>query len=134
MSHSLGAVFSSLAVPLWSAALVAACLLLLVAWYRLRQRYRRLSKIKDEWTATFDAIHDRILVHSAGGTITKINGAMASKLGITPKAAIGKACADLLPRAIPGRGCPSCRQPISAVSKGADHCSGARAGISTSVN
>ena len=52
----------------------------------------QLSRAKDEWERTFDAVPDLICLLNDQHTILRVNQAMADKLGVHPKAAVGLKC------------------------------------------
>ena len=64
-----------------------------------KKLFELVEKSKEEWVATFDAIHDLILIHSPDKGILKVNKALAHKLGVTPSELIGKTCCDVLYKA-----------------------------------
>ena len=57
-----------------------------------RQSEEALSRAKDDWERTFDAVPDLISLLDARHVILRVNQAMAGKLGITPEQAVGKHC------------------------------------------
>lgn len=75
-----------------------------------KKLFELVTKSKEEWVATFDAIQDLISIHDADYRILKINKALARKFNATPEELIGKRCYELLycrhePRAM----CPHSR-------------------------
>lgn len=52
----------------------------------------RISRAKEEWERTFDAIVDPLMVVDTDFRITKANRAMGDKLGISPSSAEGLTC------------------------------------------
>lgn len=64
-----------------------------------KKLFAMVEKSKEEWVATFDAIHDLIMIHSPDRGILKVNKTLALKLGLTPGELIGKTCCDVLYKA-----------------------------------
>ena len=66
-----------------------------------------VTKSKEEWVATFDAIHDLISIHDRDYKILKVNKALAGKLGVPPEDLVGRQYFDLLHCSGESRGaCP----------------------------
>jgi PAS domain S-box-containing protein len=57
---------------------------------------RDLLKSKDNWKLTFDTVPDLIAIIGADYRITSVNSAMAERLGISEKEAVGRLCYELL--------------------------------------
>jgi PAS domain S-box-containing protein len=57
-----------------------------------RKSEEALSRAKDDWERTFDAVPDLICLLDSGHTILRVNQAMADKLGVSSKAAVGLKC------------------------------------------
>jgi PAS domain S-box-containing protein len=55
-----------------------------------------LVKAKEDWERTFDAITDPIMLLDNEFNITKVNRAMARKMGLTPSEAVGKICYEII--------------------------------------
>ncbi|MFQ5464595.1 MAG: ATP-binding protein [Thermodesulfobacteriota bacterium] len=58
--------------------------------------FELVRKSKEEWVATFDAIHDLISIHDREYRILKVNKALARKVGSTPEELIGRNYYELL--------------------------------------
>ncbi|PKG32083.1 PAS domain S-box protein [Methanoregula sp.] len=72
---------------------------------------RRLEKAilhqKEQWELTFDAVPDMVAIIDSGFRITRVNRAMADRLGVTPAEAVGLRCFDVVHHtAIPPGSCP----------------------------
>jgi PAS domain S-box-containing protein len=66
-----------------------------------------LSRAKDEWEHTFDAVPDLICILDKEFRIVRINRAMAEKLGMQPADCIGKRCYEIIHRTVtPPAFCP----------------------------
>lgn len=65
-----------------------------------------LLKSKEDWKRTFDTVPDLIAIIDQNHRIISMNRAMAERLGISKKEAVGRWCYDLLHAA--QRPCPSC--------------------------
>lgn len=77
-----------------------------------------VSRAKDEWEHTFDAVPDLICILDKKFRIVRINLSMAEKLGMQPAACIGKTCYDI----IHGAGTPPAFCPHAASLKnGSEH-------------
>ncbi|MDP2689640.1 MAG: HAMP domain-containing protein, partial [Deltaproteobacteria bacterium] len=69
-----------------------------------------VTKSKEEWVATFDAIQDLISIHDKDYRILKINKALARKFQATPEELIGRHCHQLLyHHETPNQECPHTR-------------------------
>jgi PAS domain S-box-containing protein len=60
-----------------------------------KRLFAMITKSKEEWVATFDAIHDLISIHDRDYNMVKVNKALAHKLGMRPEDVVGKKCFDL---------------------------------------
>jgi len=58
--------------------------------------FELVTKSKEEWVATFDAIQDLISIHDKDYRILKINKALARKFNSQPEDLIGSRCFELL--------------------------------------
>lgn len=58
--------------------------------------FELVTKSKEEWVATFDAIQDLISIHDKDYRILKINKALARKFNSQPENLIGSRCFELL--------------------------------------
>ncbi|MBI5455267.1 MAG: response regulator [Deltaproteobacteria bacterium] len=58
--------------------------------------FELVTKSKEEWVATFDAIQDLISIHDKDYRILKINKALARKFNSQPEDLIGSKCFELL--------------------------------------
>lgn len=61
-----------------------------------KKLFELVTKSKEEWVATFDAIQDLISIHDKDYRILKINKALARKFNAQPEELIGRKCHDLL--------------------------------------
>lgn len=62
-----------------------------------RQRYQdEILKAKDRWELTFDAVPDMIAIIDDHFRIVQVNKAMADRLGVTPEAAVGLTCYEVV--------------------------------------
>jgi len=61
-----------------------------------KKLFELVTKSKEEWVATFDAIQDLISIHDKDYRILKINKALARKFQATPEELIGRNCHQLL--------------------------------------
>ncbi len=66
-----------------------------------------LEQAKQQWELTFDAVPDLIAIIDLDHTILRINRAMALRCGISPAAAVGRHCYELVHRNQP-EVCPIC--------------------------
>ena len=57
---------------------------------------QNLLKSRDDWKLTFDTVPDLIAIIGADYRITSMNSAMAERLGISKKEAVGRLCYELL--------------------------------------
>jgi PAS domain S-box-containing protein len=57
---------------------------------------RNMLKSRDDWKLTFDTVPDLIAIIGADYRITSMNSAMAERLGISQKEAVGRFCYELL--------------------------------------
>ncbi len=57
-----------------------------------KQAEEQLSKAKDEWERTFDAVPDMIAILDEKHRIVQVNRAMAERLGVKPEQCIGLQC------------------------------------------
>lgn len=62
----------------------------------VKKRTEKLSEEKRKWEQTFDAIPDLIFILDTDFKITRINKTMTDRLGIPPKACLGKRCFELV--------------------------------------
>jgi PAS domain S-box-containing protein len=62
---------------------------------RTRSSFDLVTKSKEEWVATFDAIQDLISIHDRDYNILKINKALAKKFNKEPEDLIGKKCHEV---------------------------------------
>ncbi|MBI5587801.1 MAG: response regulator [Deltaproteobacteria bacterium] len=60
-----------------------------------KKLFELVTKSKEEWVATFDAIQDLISIHDRDYTILKINKALARKFNKEPEDLIGKKCYEV---------------------------------------
>ena len=60
-----------------------------------KKLFSLVSKSKEEWMATFDAIQDLISIHDKNYRILKVNKALADKFKARPEELIGKKCHEL---------------------------------------
>ena len=60
------------------------------------QAARDLLKSRDDWKRTFDTVPDLIAIIDSNYCITSMNRAMAERLGISGKEAVGRRCYELL--------------------------------------
>ncbi len=75
-----------------------------------KKLFELVTKSKEEWVATFDAIQDLISIHDRDYRILKINKALARKFNAHPEELIGKRCYELLYcRHEPNYSCPHSR-------------------------
>lgn len=61
-----------------------------------KAKEKAMIKARDEWERTFNAIPDLIMLLDRDHRITRINEAMAKKLGFTSDRIIGKACYEIM--------------------------------------
>jgi len=61
-----------------------------------KKLFELVAKSREEWMATFDAIHDLIVIHDLDRRVLKVNKTLALKLGFAPNELIGKTCCELL--------------------------------------
>ncbi|MBI5642021.1 MAG: response regulator [Deltaproteobacteria bacterium] len=61
-----------------------------------KKLFELVTKSKEEWVATFDAIQDLISIHDKDYRILKINKALARKFNAQPEELIGTRCYELL--------------------------------------
>ncbi len=120
--------------PASAALALMSALLLLTVWagFRLRRRYRALTRVHDDWVRVFDSIEDLMLVHDQQGRVQKVNDALARRLKVHPRQVIGQSCDRVLPALEPEQGCPYCARHLSGISEGEDPCFGGRSVVSTS--
>ncbi len=57
-----------------------------------KQAEEAVRRAKDEWERTFDSVPDLIAILDDRHRITRINRAMAEKLGVSPRECIGQTC------------------------------------------
>ncbi|MBI1912683.1 MAG: response regulator [Deltaproteobacteria bacterium] len=75
-----------------------------------KRLFEMVTKSKEEWVATFDAIQDYISIHDREYRILKINKALARQFNAHPEALIGRKCYELLYcRQEPQCNCPHSR-------------------------
>jgi PAS domain S-box-containing protein len=75
-----------------------------------KQSEEELSKAKDEWERTFDAIVDPVMILDTDYRIVKANKAIAEKLEITPLEAQGLSCCRVMHKTLePPEYCPNTR-------------------------
>jgi PAS domain S-box-containing protein len=55
-----------------------------------------IRRAKRDWEQTFDSVPDLIAVVDGSNRITRVNRALADRLGLTPQQCIGKQCHELL--------------------------------------
>jgi PAS domain S-box-containing protein len=55
-----------------------------------------IIKAKQQWEQTFDAVPDLIAIIDQDYRIVRVNDALARRLGVTPKACVGKKCYQVL--------------------------------------
>ncbi len=80
-----------------------------------KRLFELVTKSKEEWVATFDAIQDLISIHDRDYRILKINKALARKFNAHPEELIGKRCYELLYcRHEPNYSCPHSRTLATA--------------------
>ncbi|MEK6531921.1 MAG: response regulator [Deltaproteobacteria bacterium] len=80
-----------------------------------------ITKSKEEWVATFDAIQDLISIHDKDYRILKVNKALARKFNLEPEGLIGKSCHDLFYcKSNPHLLCPHTRTLSSGVANTAE--------------
>jgi two-component system, NtrC family, sensor kinase len=73
-----------------------------------RKKVERLvSRAKQEWERTMDAMPDMIALLDLNQQVIRVNRPMAAALGLTPAEAVGKKCYDL----VHGAKCPSVNCP-----------------------
>src|SRR5579884_1892 len=100
-------------------------------WY-LRRRYRLIQHSQREWVKTFDSIEDPILVHDADFRVSRVNQALARRLGRRPWEIVGHFCEAVLSRDHgPWQGCPYCSRKKGAA-EAADRCFGGYSFVTTS--
>ncbi len=80
-----------------------------------------ITKSKEEWVATFDAIQDLISIHDRDYRILKVNRALAKKLNLEPEALVGKSCHEVFYcKSNPHLLCPHTRTLSSATANTAE--------------
>lgn len=62
----------------------------------VKKRTEKLSEEKRKWEQTFDALPDLIFILDTDFKITRINKTMTDRLGIPPKACLGKRCYEIV--------------------------------------
>jgi PAS domain S-box-containing protein len=68
-----------------------------------------VSKSRQEWVATFDAIQDLISIHDGNCNVLKVNKALARKFNAEPEDLLGKKCHEIfLASPDPTRFCDTC--------------------------
>ena len=74
---------------------------------RVSAREAELTKVKEEWVRTFDAVPDLIALIGREHRIIRVNKAMADSLGISPEQAAGMRCYEIVHKASePPMNCP----------------------------
>jgi PAS domain S-box-containing protein len=63
---------------------------------RVLAREAELSKAKEEWERTFDAVPDLVALIDRDHRIVRINKAMADSLGVSPEKAAGMKCYEIV--------------------------------------
>ena len=63
---------------------------------RLAEEETQIRQVKEEWERTFDTVPDLIALIDLNHRIIRINRAMAEKLRITPDAAVGRYCYEVV--------------------------------------
>lgn len=62
---------------------------------RARRRERSLERVASEWTSTFDACPDLLLVLDADGRVLRANEAVVRRTGANPTGLVGRSVTDL---------------------------------------
>jgi PAS domain S-box-containing protein len=74
---------------------------------RVLARETEITRVKEEWERTFDAVPDLIALVSREHRIIRVNKAMADSLGISPEQAVGTKCYEIVHRSsAPPLNCP----------------------------
>jgi PAS domain S-box-containing protein len=63
---------------------------------RVLARETEITKVKEEWERTFDAVPDLIALIDREHRIIRVNKAMADSLGISPEQAVGMKCYEIV--------------------------------------
>lgn len=63
---------------------------------KLQQRNAQLQHAKKEWERTFDTVPDPVAIMDKEFRFVRVNEAMASRLGLTPKEAVGLICYEVI--------------------------------------
>jgi signal transduction histidine kinase len=63
---------------------------------RLRELLAESEAARQEWEATFENLHDMVLITDAAGVVTRANQAFATALGLRPQEIAGRRLEDLL--------------------------------------
>ena len=61
-----------------------------------RRLQKEISDVRDRWELTFDAVPDMIAIIDDHFRIVQVNKAMADRLGVSPEAAVGQSCYEVV--------------------------------------
>ncbi|MBU4178027.1 MAG: PAS domain S-box protein [Proteobacteria bacterium] len=99
--------------------------------FRLDRALGSLSRAKDEWRKTFDAISDPMFIHDTDFRITLCNQAYAEAAGRAPHQIIGRPYYEVLPRLRGPQ--PGCREALARNAEGEEELFLADGGITYNV-
>lgn len=84
-----------------------------------KQAEIEVARAREEWERTFDAVPDLVALIDDQFTVTRVNRAMAARLGCAPEACVGRKCYELVHgTSAPPPDCPHVR----LLADGREHC------------